>query len=123
MGCDLVFKINGRLNGGLFDEQPSDLIVTIKDSELMSDADIAPYGDNFRNIHELSLRNIARELMKNNLELKQLSEYIQNLKNSGKSRSIDAKDIMKRGIIIYECNRSICNSLKEDIQRQLQYSQ
>lgn len=99
MGCDLVFKINGRLNGGLFDEQPSDLIVTIKDSELMSDADIAPYGDNFRNIHELSLRNIARELMKNNLELKQLVEYIQNLKNSGKSRSVDAKDIMKRGIM------------------------
>ena len=56
MGCDLVFKINGRLNGGLFDEQPSDLIVTIKDSELMSDADIAPYSDNFRNVHELSLR-------------------------------------------------------------------
>ena len=100
MGCDLVFKINGRLNRGLFEEQPSDLIVTIKDSELMSDAQLSSYSDNVKSIYGLSLPNIARQLMKNKSELKQLVDYIQDLKNSGKSRSIDAKDIMKRGILV-----------------------
>lgn len=99
MGCDLVFKINGRLNRGLFEEQPSDLIVTIKDSELMSDAQLSSYSDNVKSIYGLSLPNIARQLIKNKSELKQLVDYIQDLKNSGKSRSIDAKDIMKRGIM------------------------
>ena len=99
MGCDLVFKINGRLNGGLFDEQPSDLNVTIKDSEIMSDIHMYSYSDTFKSIHQLSLVNVARQLMKNKTELSQLISYIRDLKDSGKSRSINAKDIKKRGII------------------------
>ena len=99
MGCDLVFKINGRLNGGLFDEQPSDLNVTIKDSEIMSDIHMYSYSDTFKSVHQLSLVNVARQLMKNKTELSQLISYIRDLKDSGKSRSINAKDIKKRGII------------------------
>ena len=79
MGCDLVFKINGRLNGGLFDEQPSDLNVTIKDSEIMSDIYMYSYSDTFKSVHQLSLVNVARQLMKNKTEYLSLEEVRSNI--------------------------------------------
>ena len=101
MGCDLVFKVTGKLRRGLSTEQSSspDKIV-IPDSSLLSDVDLQGLLETARPYREVSLKNIASELAKstNKNHKNDLVKIIKDLANLD-SRWVTSKDIEKEGIV------------------------
>ena len=100
MGCDIVFKINGNLRGGLSEEGQLSNQIIIKDSSLLSDAGLQGMNEYLKSIKEVSLPNIVSELLKSdNVEIKtQLVSIVKNLQDTS-SRSVSAADIKQKGII------------------------
>ena len=100
MGCDIVFKINGNLRGGLSEEGQLSNQIIIKDSSLLSDAGLQGMNEYLKSIKEVSLPNIVSELLKSdNVEIKtRLVSIVKNLQDTS-SRSVSAADIKQKGII------------------------
>ena len=100
MGCDIVFKINGNLRGGLSEDGQLSNQIVIKDSSLLSDAGLQGMSDYVRSLREVSINNIASELLlSKNVEIKtQLVSVIKNLQDTS-SRAVSAADIREKGVI------------------------
>lgn len=100
MGCDIVFKINGNLKGGLSEEGQLSNQIVIKDSSLLSDVGLQGMNESLKKLKEVSITNIVRELLKSkNVEIKtQLVSIIKNLSDTS-SRAVSAVDIRKKGVI------------------------
>lgn len=100
MGCDIVFKINGNLRGGLSEDGQLSNQIVIKDSSLLSDAGLQGMNESLKRLKEVSLANIVRELLQSdNVEIKtQLVSFIKNLQDTS-SRAVSAADIKEKGVI------------------------
>lgn len=93
MGCDIVFKLNGILRKGL-SSQP--LEETIENSALESDDKLEGQSDFVRNIKELSLKNIASELIRSKETREKVINLIQNLQSV---RRVTPDIIKEEGIV------------------------
>ena len=100
MGCDIVFKINGNLRGGLSEDGQLSNQIVIKDSSLLSDAGLQGMNESLKRLKEVSLANVVRELLQSgNVEIKtQLVSFIKNLQDTS-SRAVSAADIKEKGVI------------------------
>lgn len=100
MGCDIVFKVNGILDGGQsVDGQPSNQII-LKNSQLLSDANLVGKNESLKKILGVSLENIARELTQPNFSKQKnaLVELVKSLKDTS-SIPRTGTDIKVNGIV------------------------
>lgn len=99
MGCDIVFKINGNLRGGLSEEQSSNQII-IEDSSLLSNTDLQGFNESLKKLKEVSLSNVVRELLKpENVKIKtQLVSIIKNLQDTS-GRTVTPDVVKRQGVV------------------------
>lgn len=100
MGCDIVFKINGNLRGELSEEGQLSNQIILKDSSLLSDAKLEGTSESLKKLLEVSLSNIARELIQGRYvnERNQLVQSIKGLKDTN-SIARSANDLRSKGVV------------------------
>lgn len=100
MGCDIVFKINGNLRGGLSEEGQLSNQIVIKDSSLLSDAGLQGMNESLKRLKEVSLSNVVRELLSSdNVQIKtQLVSMIKNLQDAS-GRTVTPDVVKREGVV------------------------